>query len=406
MKQGWTIETISSLCEQMNGIWKGEKEPLTTAKILRTTNFSKDCQMKLDDLAIIEVEQKKMEKRRLKKGDIIVEKSGGGPKQPVGRVILFNIDDDDFSFCNFTSALRIKDQTKILPEFLHKYLTYLYFSGETEKYQSNLVGFRNLDFKGYVSICVKYPSISEQQRIVALLDAEFAKIDALKANAEKNLQNAKDLFQAALKKELEPKEGWKTKPLSQVVDLGTHISYGIVQPEEDIPNGVPIVRPMDLTTEILTSTTNLKRTKQSISEAYQRSILKGTEILMCVRGTTGIVSLSSIELKGCNTTRGIVPLCISDDKTRKFVYYVLRSESCQKYISEYTNGTALKQINIADVKNIPIVVAPYDEQATIIYRLDALNEKCKTLQANYEKTLSLCDDLKQALLRKAFNGEI
>ncbi len=216
MKEGWHIETISSLCEQMNGIWKGEKEPLTTAKILRTTNFSKDCQMKLDDLAIIEVEQKKMEKRRLKRGDIIVEKSGGGPKQPVGRVILFNIDDDDFSFCNFTSALRIKDQTKILPEFLHKYLTYLYFSGETEKYQSNLVGFRNLDFKGYVSICVKYPSLSEQQRIVSLLDAEFAKIDAMKANAEKNLRNAKDLFQAALKKELEPKEGWKEKTLYEI----------------------------------------------------------------------------------------------------------------------------------------------------------------------------------------------
>ena len=70
MKQGWKTDTIDSLCEQMNGIWKGTKEPFVTAKILRTTNFSKDCQMKLDDLAIIEVEQKKMDKRRLKKGRI------------------------------------------------------------------------------------------------------------------------------------------------------------------------------------------------------------------------------------------------------------------------------------------------------------------------------------------------
>ena len=46
------------------------------------------------------------------------------------------------------------------------------------------------------------------------------------------------------------------------------------------------------------------------------------------------------------------------------------------------------------------------EQQSIVARLDALSEKCKTLQANYEKTIALCDDLKQALLRKAFNGEI
>ena len=162
MKQDWKTTTIQDACEQMNGIWKGVKPPFTTAKILRTTNFSKDCKIKLDDLAIIEVEEKKMNARRLKRGDIIVEKSGGGPKQPVGRVILFDIDDEDFSFCNFTSALRVKNQSEILPEYLHKYLTFLYFEGETEKYQSNLVGFRNLDFKGYVSMSFRYPELSEQ----------------------------------------------------------------------------------------------------------------------------------------------------------------------------------------------------------------------------------------------------
>ena len=225
MSNSWKTTTIKDACEQMNGIWKGAKPPFTTAKILRTTNFSKDCKMKLDDLAIIEVEEKKMNARRLKRGDIIVEKSGGGPKQPVGRVILFDIDDEDFSFCNFTSALRVKNQSDILPEYLHKYLTFLYFEGETEKYQSNLVGFRNLDFKGYVSMSFRYPELSEQQRIVSLLDAEFAKIDTLKANAERNLQNAKDLFQAALKKELEPKEGWKVKRLGEICSKITDGSH-------------------------------------------------------------------------------------------------------------------------------------------------------------------------------------
>jgi len=357
MKEGWHIETISSLCEQMNGIWKGEKEPLTTAKILRTTNFSKDCQMKLDDLAIIEVEQKKMEKRRLKRGDIIVEKSGGGPKQPVGRVILFNIDDDDFSFCNFTSALRIKDQTKILPEFLHKYLTYLYFSGETEKYQSNLVGFRNLDFKGYVSICVKYPSLSEQQRIVALLDAEFAKIDALKANAEKNLQNAKDLFQAALKKELEPKEGWKKKTIKDVCSIFGRIGYRGYTRNDLVDNAVDGAITLSPSNIVDNEMVYDKVTYISWFK-YEESpeiMIFDDDILLVKTGSSygkcalvknlphkATINPQFVVLKNININRG-------------FLSYYLRTPYSKARFDEFVSGTAIPTFSQASLGNMAII---------------------------------------------------
>ena len=384
MKQGWTIETISSLCEQMNGIWKGEKEPLTTAKILRTTNFSKDCQMKLDDLAIIEVEQKKMEKRRLKKGDIIVEKSGGGPKQPVGRVILFNIDDDDFSFCNFTSALRIKDQTKILPEFLHKYLTYLYFSGETEKYQSNLVGFRNLDFKGYVSICVKYPSLSEQQRIVTLLDAEFAKIDTLKANAERNMQNAKDLFRAALKKELEPKEGWKSMLLGDFAKMkaGDFIKASDIH-SDYYEGSFPCYGGNGL------------RGYVDVPNKEGEYCLIGRQGALC-----GNVHIANGVFRATEHAVVVEPYF---SMPIKLVYYLLTALNLNKY----STGAAQPGLSVKNIAEKAMISIPPEEKYSIIAAtLDGLSVRTQALQANYEKTLSLCDDLKQALLRKAFNGEI
>ena len=397
MKEGWHIETISSLCEQMNGIWKGEKEPLTTAKILRTTNFSKDCQMKLDDLAIIEVEQKKMEKRRLKRGDIIVEKSGGGPKQPVGRVILFNIDDDDFSFCNFTSALRIKDQTKILPEFLHKYLTNLYFSGETEKYQSNLVGFRNLDFKGYVSICVKYPSLSEQQRIVSLLDAEFAKIDALKANAEKNLQNAKDLFQAALKKELEPKDGWKRVlmgdvcVLSQGLAINSQTKHLLVEKSE-----LPLLRIKDLRDGTREIFVNEKECPLSC-RAYP------DDMIYTRTGTLGLIFTGMYGVMHNNCFK----IQIDREQIDKFFYmFYVQQASFKNSVLEVAQRAAQPDITHKLFKEQLFSFPSISEQKKIAQILVEVEGKCKILQANYEKTLSLCDDLKQALLRKAFNGEI
>lgn len=388
----------------MNGIWKGEKEPLTTAKILRTTNFSKDCQMKLDDLAIIEVEQKKMEKRRLKKGDIIVEKSGGGPKQPVGRVILFNIDDDDFSFCNFTSALRIKDQTKILPEFLHKYLTYLYFSGETEKYQSNLVGFRNLDFKGYVSICVKYPSISEQQRIVALLDAEFAKIDVLKANAEKNLQNAKDLFQAALKKELEPKEGWK---FVRINDVYNFIDYRGATPTK-LSEGIPLVTAKNVKMGFLDYSIKDFISKEEYASRQSRGVSHKGDLLITTEAPLGNVAIADKEVFSAGQrviTLQQYPKPNYQALNEFYLYYLL-SPTFQEELKQQATGLTALGIKASRLKEMKVPVLPITEQQAIATLLDALNEKCKTLQANYEKTLSLCDDLKQALLRKAFNGEL
>lgn len=249
-------------------------------------------------------------------------------------------------------------------------------------------------------------SISEQQRIAKVLDAAFAKIDSLKDISERNYLESKQLFQLSLEKVLSPREDWVIKELIDVVDAGSCISYGIVQPGEDTPGGVPIVRPVDLKEETLTSSSGFKRTRKEISDSYKRSILKGKEILLSVRGSTGVVSCSSPQLSGCNTTRGIVPLSIADDVDRKYVFYVIKSDSCQQFIKLHTNGTTLKQINIADVKRIPIPLAPIKERSSIVESLDVLHGKCNALQLCFERTAVLCDDLKRALLKSAFNGEL
>jgi type I restriction enzyme, S subunit len=105
MKAGWQTKTLDEACEFSNGLWKGEKEPFVNVGVIRNTNFTKEGALDDSDIAYLDVEVKKFEKRRLQFGDIILEKSGGGPKQPVGRVALFDKDDGLFSFSNFTSAV-------------------------------------------------------------------------------------------------------------------------------------------------------------------------------------------------------------------------------------------------------------------------------------------------------------
>jgi type I restriction enzyme S subunit len=251
-------------------------------------------------------------------------------------------------------------------------------------------------------VTVPVPTIIEQQSIVAYLDSAFAKIDALKANAEKALGEAKALFQASLKEMLEPKEGWEENTLKEIVHPDCTLSYGIVQPGEHVEDGVPVVRPVDFNDKVIVRVEGLKRTKREISEAYKRTILKGGEILLCVRGTTGTMGLASDELQGCNVTRGIVPIFFDKDVNKMFVYYQLLSPKLQKEIQKKTMGAALKQINIKDLRAIHLMFPPLSEQQSIVATLDSLKSKVDSLQENYEKISKECDALKQAMLREIF----
>lgn len=84
-KAEWQTRKLVDVCEFSNGLWKGEKPPFVNVGVIRNTNFTKDGTLDDSDIAYLDVEAKQFEKRRLQLGDVILEKSGGGPKQPVGR---------------------------------------------------------------------------------------------------------------------------------------------------------------------------------------------------------------------------------------------------------------------------------------------------------------------------------
>lgn len=235
---------------------------------------------------------------------------------------------------------------------------------------------------------IAFPSsLSEQQRIVALLDAEFAKIDALKANAEKNLQNAKDLFQAALKKELEPKDGWYT---SSIKDIALELFAG-----GDAPKGRMSKEKTEQYTIPIYSNGVENKGLYGFTDAAR---VTKPAVTIAARGSIGFV------FERQESFFPIIRLIVAVPNERimcnKYLYYAIRSLDIK------SSGTTIPQLTVPMISGYSISYPIVEKQIQIVARLDVLSEKCKTLQANYEKTLSLCNDLKQALLRKAFNGEI
>ena len=229
---------------------------------------------------------------------------------------------------------------------------------------------------------IPIPSLSEQERIVGILDTFTASIDNLKAQIAQRRKQYEYYRDQLL--DLDGKPGVEMKTLESVVSKDCSLSYGIVQPGDDVPNGVSVVRPVDLIS-MFVEREGLKKTTKTISDSYKRTILKGNEILFCVRGTTGIMSLASEELKGCNVTRGIVPISFDNNVTKMFVYYQLKSFRLQRVIGDKTNGTALRQINIKDLRLLSLLLPSLQEQRRIVSILDTFEASISNLESQLKQ---------------------
>ena len=150
---------------------------------------------------------------------------------------------------------------------------------------------------------------------------------------------------------------WKEVHLEDVVSEDCSLSYGIVQPGEGVNEGIPVVRPVDLINNIV-EPDNLKRTTTEIANAYKRTTLRGGELLLCVRGTTGLLAMASNNLNGGNVTRGIVPIWFRQNVSKSFMFYLMKSDYVQKQIKDKTYGTTLLQINIKDLRQIKVILPP------------------------------------------------
>lgn len=248
------------------------------------------------------------------------------------------------------------------------------------------------------------PPLEDQRRIVAVLDETFAGLARARANAEANLADARELF-SSLVDEVAVRPEWPTLPLKELASADCSLSYGIVQPGDETASGLPIVRPVDLTSRHITLD-GLKRISPDRASGYARTQLQGGELLLCVRGTTGTVSIAQPELSGANVTRGIVPIRFNDQMVPLFGYYQVLSGFVQKQIEEKTYGAALMQINIRDVKELQLSCPSIDAQKEAAERLERIGKKHVELLFDSEQKIRDLDDLRQSLLQKAFSGDL
>lgn len=278
-----------------------------------------------------------------------------------------------------------------------KFMSYYFRSPQFQKEKLAFThGFKVVEIKpsDIAKIRISYPkSLSEQERIVSLLDEQFAKIDALKANAASQLQAAKDLFQTALKQLLTPQKGWEEKKLGEV----STIIGGSTPKTNDSSNwggNNNWVTPAELNGEKYYG-----KTKRTISDkaAKGMQLLPIGTVLLSSRAPIGKVAITT-EPMYCN--QGFKNIVCSNVLYNEYVYWYILFSVPQ--LEALGVGATFKELSKSRTEEFPISFPSLPEQERIAARLDTISEKVKALQANYDQTINLCNDLKQSLLKSIF----
>ena len=214
MKLGEIVE------KPISGEWGDEDLDGVGVPVLRTTNFTNEGVLNLDSVVTRLIAREKCEKKYLRFGDIIIEKSGGSDKQPVGRVVFYDGLERQFLFNNFTATLRVKENLLFDKKFLFYVLYAAYRRGGTEPYQNKTTGIRNLQLQRYLNeLEVPAPPLAEQERIAAELDAVVATLKKRQAQlAELNVLVEARFVELFGDPATNPK-GWPPKAIKTLFDL-------------------------------------------------------------------------------------------------------------------------------------------------------------------------------------------
>lgn len=375
MKEGWTYKKLGEVCDILDYM----RKPITKGK--RETGSipyygATGC---LDFVKDFIFDEK------------LVLLGEDGAKWGSGENSAYIIDGKSW-VNNHAHVLRPKRDI-LIDEFLVYYLNY-------ENLQPFITGVTvpKLNQEKMRSIIIPVTSNKEQQRIVSRLDAAFSHIDELKANAEKQLSEARALFQKSLAKAMEPKDGWKKIKLNE---LTSEIGDGLHGTPTYCANGdYFFVNGNNLENGIIEIKENTKRVSHEEFEKYKLNLNANT-VFLSINGTIGKTAFYNGEpiiLGKSACYINVLPSLLKD-----YLRYYLLSDSFMNYAKRNSRQATIVNLGLKEIRSMPIPVpSTLSEQQRIVERLDALSTHVRDLEENQKKIISECDALKQALLRKVF----
>ena len=397
---GWVTKTLGEVCEFQRGLTyaKGDEVDVSNNIVLRATNIDLSTNLlDLTELRYISDSVSVPASKKVKNGSLMVC-TASGSKSHLGKVAFID-DDYDYAFGGFMGMITPSDV--LIP----RYLFHLMTSGRYKDFIGELAdgaNINNLRFDDLSRFPVPYPDRSEQRRIVGILDEAFEGIATAKANAEKNLQNARALFESHLQSVFSRRgEGWVEKRLDQIGITQT----GSTPKTSDSANYgdfIPFVKPADFKIDGTIDYSNYGLSRKGASEA--RKVTAGSVLMVCIGATIGKCGYCTRDV---TTNQQINTLTSLHGASPKFVYYQMLTEDFQRSVLASSAQATLPIINKSKWSALTLKLPPsLDEQKRIEAKLESLRAETQRLESIYERKLAALEALKKSLLDQAFTGRL
>jgi type I restriction enzyme S subunit len=395
MKKGWQTKTLGDVCGVINGgtlktgvpeYWDGNHRWITPAEMgKRLSPYVSDTERKITDLGL-----RDSSARMLPPNSVILSS-----RAPIGHLV---INTEPMGTNQGCKGLIPRSQIE------HKFL-YYYLSSIVDLLNSLGTGatFNELSGGKLKEVTVPVPPLAEQQRIVGLLDEAFEGLATAKANAEKNLQNARALFESHLQSVFTQRgPGWKQKTLEEIATtFGRGKSKHRPRNEPKLYGGkYPFIQ----TGDIRNADHFITEHSQTYSEAgLAQSKLwpKGT---ICITIAANIAETAILGFDACFPDSVIGVVANPKEAEVGFIEYLLQSFKAR--IQALGKGSAQANINMGTFENERFPFPPVAEQKQIVEKLDALSEETQRLARLYERKHAALEALKKSLLHQAFTGEL
>ncbi len=375
MKNGWQSSILGDVLEVLrNGVNCKQNKSGNGDRISRIESIS-DASFDLKKIGFAELSERDKERFRLQQGDILFSHINSAIH--VGKTAVFESDEAVYHGVNL---LLMRPKDTVIPAFLEHALKFLFVSGYWRGVCKQSVNQASVNQKDISRVEFRYPkSLSEQRRIVGILDEALDGIATAIATAENNLQNARALFESHLNAAFTQRgDGWIHTTIGEQAVLQR--GFDITKRQQN-PGSIPVV------------------SSGGIKSFHDKAMVDAPGVVIGRKGTLGKVFYLEDDYWPHDTT-----LWVKDFKGNdpRFVYYFFTGLD----VLHLDSGAANPALNRNQVHPINVDWPPVSEQPTIVATLDALVEETQRLESIYQRKLDALDELKKSLLHQAFSGQL
>lgn len=380
----------------ISGEWGTDDLVGNGVPVLRTTNFTNIGVVNFNNVVTRQIVKKSISEKLLRYGDIIIEKSGGSDKQPVGRVVFFEGENNKYLFNNFTGLLRVRDFCKWNPKYIFYSLFSNYAKGGTIPFENRTTGLHNLQTDSYVnSVMIVERKIEEQTDIVTILD----KVNQLINYEKKQLEDldilVKSRFIEMFGDPVSNPHKFTKVPLSELADIKIGPFGSLLHKEDYIENGNPVVNPSHIVNGNIVVDSRLTISNEKYEElaAYKLEI---GDVVLGRRGEMGRCAVVQKEGFLCGT--GSVIIRTKGEVTSDYIQQIISFPTFKRTIEDMAVGQTMPNLNVPIVSNFLITKPPVEIQKRYYDFVEQVDKSKLAIQ----KSLDELETLKKSLMQQYF----